>query len=54
MLGFIGGRSEDISERVVGGGPWSGEHSSTTTSRAEGRWLKGEKKRKRWKGEREG
>jgi len=44
MLGFVGGRSEDVSERVVvGGGPGSGEHSWTTAGRAEGRWSKGEK-----------
>ena len=53
MLGFVRGRSKDVSERVVVGGPGSGEHSSTTTGRAEGRWLKGKKKSRRWKGERE-
>jgi len=41
-----------VSEGVVGGGPGSGEHSSTTTGRTEGRWLKGKKERGGWKGER--
>ena len=26
MLGFVWGRSEDVGERIFGGGPWCGEH----------------------------